>query len=132
MFRLEYWPYSGFLLLVSTILSLCVLAITWFLKRNAREDLAQYYKNMVLRSLTLFIVSAMLYVIPIAVIVKAQYWDNDELAQIAVRFATHPDDEDCRKQYEHYLKTHTPSGKLIQRIDTAKPVDKAMPARLTK
>jgi hypothetical protein len=125
--ELEFWPYSDFLLLVSAILSLFILVLTWFLKKSAKEELNQYYKNMFSRSLALFIVSVALYIIPVTFIIKTQYWDNDELAQIAVRFAAHPDNDTCRKEYEHYLKTHTPSGKLIKIVESARPADNIGP-----
>jgi hypothetical protein len=114
IYRLDYWPDSDFMLIASMILSFCVLAFTWFFKRLAREELAEYYKNMLSRSVTLFCVSVILYVIPITTLVRMQYWDNKEFAEIAGRLAANPYNEEYKKQYNQYISTHTPSGQLIK------------------
>ncbi len=124
MYRLDYWPDSDFMLTVSIILSFCVLVFTWALKRSAKEELAVYYKNMLSRSLTLFVVTTLLYVIPISTIVHMQYWDNKEFADIAGRLAANPYNETYKKEYDQYVSTHTPSGKLIKIKAPAAPVDK--------
>lgn len=111
--KVQYWADAQLYLLVGIGASLLIFIIA-FVLRNRKQELLQYYRNMLYRSGTLLGLCILLFIIPTGTLVHWQYWDNKEFADIATNFYLHPDNKTYEKQYNEYRATHSPTGRLLK------------------
>jgi len=111
--KVQYLPDAQWYLTVGIVLSMIVFVIAYLL-RNKKEELKQYYRNMLYRSGTLLGLCLLLLIIPTGTLVHWQYWDNKEFADIATNYYEHPENKTYKKQYKDYQDTHSPTGRLLK------------------
>jgi hypothetical protein len=103
LFKLQYWPGGQINLLIGSISASVILIVTLFLNSKAKENLKTYYKNMILRTAILIILSASLYFIPSTTLIKLQYRNEPEFAKIKTLYYANPNNEEYRKQHDNYF-----------------------------
>jgi len=104
VFKFQYWPGAKVMLLLACLTSPVLVVLSWFLGREAREELKGYYKNMVIRTAVLSSLAVLFFFLPSAVLINMQYGDDPELAKLKVLHYTHPDNEEYAAEHDAYVE----------------------------
>ncbi|MBL0072424.1 MAG: hypothetical protein IPP34_11710 [Bacteroidetes bacterium] len=106
LFKFQYWEGKTVMLLVSVISSIIIFSIALILKSKATDELKVYYKNMLLRTAIITVVTIMVSLVPSETLIKIQYSDDPELARLKTLHYLNPDNEEYRKAHDEYILEH--------------------------
>ncbi len=103
LFKVQYWPGGQAYMLVGAVTAPVILAVTYFLKSKAPEELSVYYKNMIKRTAILTVLAALFCFTSTSTLIKIQCWDDPEMARLKTQYFTNPENEEYERQYDEYM-----------------------------
>lgn len=112
-FKLLYWPNGQLYITVACCISICLLITTIILKKNAGVTQNSFFRNMLTRLYLISLVTFILFILPTKTIVKIQYLDNPEYAEIAGDYYAHPENAIYKERYDTYLATYNVYGQKL-------------------
>jgi NADH:ubiquinone oxidoreductase subunit 6 (subunit J) len=103
LFKFQFYNGGQFIISVGAITSIIILGVICYMGGKAAEELKTYYKNMVLRTSIICILSIILYFTPTHSLYKIFHRDNPERVRLYMQTYDNPDNKDYQKQYDNYL-----------------------------
>jgi hypothetical protein len=103
LFKLMYWQGSTLLLQISILAMIVLLPIAWVLKTK-NEQLAEYYRRMVLRLSLLSGIALIVYFTPMSTLLHIQYRDDAEMARLKYRSFSNPGNPVYKQELDDYQK----------------------------
>lgn len=91
LFKLQYWPLSGFYLFLALIGCPAVIIMQLGLAKDKLE-LARYRRALLTRTLAIAVPAILLYFTPSTTLVKIQYHDDPIMAKLMIERVQHPQD----------------------------------------
>lgn len=104
MFKLQYWPGSQVLLLVSVFTAPIIAAVSYYLMNKGDSSLRRYYKNMVLRAGVLSFCAILLFMTPASTMLSIQYGDDPEMVRVKTQYYSDPQNEEYRAEHDAYME----------------------------
>ena len=106
MFKLQYWPDTGPMLLAGTILTVSMLIV--ILAVRPREEakangLQGFYRNVLMRAAIYAVIGATLFLTPSSTLLKMQYGDDPEYLEHRLRLLEDPDNEQYQREFEDMM-----------------------------
>ena len=102
LFKLMFWPGSGMMLLIGSLTAAILLVVSFMLFQNSTPELKNYHKNLLTRTLVLFVVSFVCLVLPNSVLINHYYSNEPELKELYLKQQENPEDETIQKEIEEY------------------------------
>lgn len=102
LFKLMFWPGSGMMLLIGSMTAAILLVVSFMLFQNSTPELKNYHKNLLTRTLVLFVVSFACLVLPNSVLINHYYSNEPELKELYLKQQENPEDETIQKEIEEY------------------------------
>lgn len=102
LFKLMFWPGSGMMLLIGSISAAILLVVSFMLFQNSTPELKNYHKNLLTRTLVLFVVSFACLILPNSVLINHYYANEPELKELYLKQQENPEDETIQKEIEEY------------------------------
>jgi len=106
IFKILFWPAAQIMLRNALCTLVLFLIITIILRLFSKEALFPYYKNHLIRLLTLLAICLALYITPLSTLVKIQHRENPELARLKIRLYSDPFNEQYKADLHNYLVQH--------------------------
>ena len=97
LFKLQYWPGAGIMLLLSLLYGGILLLVILLNHRHADHARKQYNSRIILRTVIFGVLCAVLYITPTSALVKLQYRNNPEEAAIRANYYEDPENEEYRR-----------------------------------
>jgi hypothetical protein len=106
MFKLQYWPGSGVMLLAGTTLLAAMMIATIAVRASdvsGDPGLKGFYNGTLKRLVIYAVIGAMLFLTPSSALLKLQYRDDPEYLEHLLKLDEDPDNEEYRREYEDFL-----------------------------
>lgn len=104
LFKFQHWPGAGFNLLLGTTGALIMTVVMIIMSQKAEPELAPYFRKMIRRGAILTVLSASLYLLPAATLIKIQYRDDPEMVRLKTLYYAHPENAEYKLQHDAYMK----------------------------
>ena len=114
LYKMEYIVDGMPWLVAAVAASGIVLVAVLLLRNRAGEELKTYYTNMRARSLFLFILTAILLLIPTRALMHLEYYNDPQYAELKANCYDNPDNKLSQKALVDYANQHYPSHKQLQ------------------
>ena len=88
--------------LVGSMTAAILLVVSFMLFQNSTPELKNYHKNLLTRTLVLFVVSFVCLVLPNSVLINHYYSNEPELKELYLKQQENPEDETIQKEIEEY------------------------------
>lgn len=102
LFKLMYWPGSGPMLIVGATTAFMLAGVAVILFARSTDLLKNYYKNLLIRTVVLLVISLVCLLIPNSVFINHYYSNEPELKELYLKQQENPQDESIQKEIEEY------------------------------
>lgn len=102
LFKLMFWPGYDPMLLIGTLVSLPLLGVAVLLFVKSSELLKNYYKNLLIRTSILVVISLLFYLLPNSVLINHYFANEPELRELYLKEQENPDDETIQQEIQAY------------------------------
>lgn len=103
LFKLMFWPGSGPMLIIGFLTALIFSIIAFFMFKNALTgETKHFHKNLLLRSLILFVLSFICYLLPNEVLINHYYSQEPILKDLYLKQIQNPNDKEIQKEIDIY------------------------------
>jgi len=102
LFKLMYWPGSSPMLLIGTLTVVPLIGVAILLYVKSTEILKNYYKNLLIRTSVLFLLSLLCFLLPNSVLINHYYANEPELKELYLKQQENPEDETVQKEIQAY------------------------------
>lgn len=104
LFKIQIWPGSHIYLLFSAITLVTISAAAFFLKKNiADEGISKFYRNVLQRTIPVFIIVVSLLLISDNALIRFHYRHDPEFARLYIRVRENPDNIQYKTELEDYV-----------------------------
>jgi len=99
LFKLQYWPGAGLMLLVSFTYCSILLLIMMLKQRMASMDANRYNNRIIVRAGIFAVLCSVLYLTPWRALLRLQHRDNPQEADIRADYYAHPENEEYKRRF---------------------------------
>jgi CDP-diglyceride synthetase len=103
LFKCMHWQGASFMLIIGSITGFFLLIYSFILKQNSEENSLVFHNKLFLRTLILFGLSFLLYLIPTQQIIRINYLDDPKLGELYIRQYENLQDENIKMEIEEYI-----------------------------
>ncbi|MCW1148654.1 GldL-related protein [Flavobacterium lacisediminis] len=101
-FKLMFWPGSKVMLLVGCMSAAILLLAGFSLFKKSNEDLKNYYKNLLTRTVVIFVFATICLILPNSVLINHYYSNEPELRELYLKQQENPEDENIQMEIQAY------------------------------
>ncbi len=102
IFKMMYWPGSKPMLLLGTITATIIVVATFILKKSENIDLKKYYRNMLVRSISVSSFCWLLLIVPTPAFITFVHQRDSEEARLRILVYENPGNDEYREQLNDY------------------------------
>ncbi|WP_445717365.1 hypothetical protein [Flavobacterium sp.] len=102
LFKLMFWPGYGPMLLIGTLTAVPLIGVAILLFTKSSDVLKNYYKNLLIRTAVIFLLSLLCFLLPNSVLINYYYSNEPELKELYLKQQENPEDETVQKEIEEY------------------------------
>ena len=103
LFKLMLWPGSKSMLIIGFASSLILFIVASMLKNKRNETDKVYFKNLLIRTGTIFVITLLLLLVSNQSLIRFQYHDDPKYAELMIEKNENPNSIEIDKKIEDYL-----------------------------